>query len=178
MVKEALANDKDKFTRQTNQEAFADNFARMYGYGPQLISAFAKLKGYYDKHLDSRFGKEKARQRIVAEIIVWSLKGVHKTDMHRAHNLIREYEADLKDPDIPPKVKEAIKQDLDELNKVIEGYLNSSDKFSNQLNKLVLEELKKMDPTITEPVADNKADDNKAALKNESASLNYLDFSK
>jgi hypothetical protein len=150
-IKEALNNDKEKFTRQTNQEAFADNFARMYGYGPQLISSFSKMKGYYDKQLDSRYGKEKARQRIVADIIVWSLKGVHKTDMHRAHSLVREYEADLRDPAIPPKVKEAIKQDLDELNKVIDEYLNSADDFSNQLNKIVLEELRKGDPEIPAP---------------------------
>lgn len=172
-IKEALKGDKDTFTRQTNQEAFADNFARMYGYGPQLISAFGKLKGYYDKQLDSRYGKEKARQRIVAEIIVWSLKGVHKTDMHRAHNLIREYEADLRDPKIPAKVKEAIKQDLDELNKVIDEYLHSSDDFSNQLNKIILEELKKGDPTIIEedPKKGANTKDDKAAVKTESVEL-------
>ena len=167
-VKDAIHKDKDKFTRQTNQEAFADNFARMYGYGSNLISAFSKMRGYYDKKLQSRYEKEKSRQRVVADIIMWSLKGVHKTDMHRAHSLVKEYEADLKDPNIPAKVKEGIREDLNELNKVIDEYLNSSDDFSNQLNKVIYDELKKMDPEISKESKSDKKETGKAALTVES----------
>ena len=164
-IKDAVSNDKDTFTRQTNQEAFADNFARMYGYGPEMISGFTKTNKYYDKHLDSRYGKEQARQKIVAELIMASLTSVHKTDMHRAHNLIKEYEADLRDPQISSKVKVAIQEDLNELNKVVEMYLESSDKFSNSLNKMILEELRKGKPNVGASATNTtKSVDKKAAL--------------
>lgn len=170
-IKAALADDNEKFSRQTNAEAFADNFARMYGYGPQLMSALSKMKKYHDNHRNSRIQKEKERQKIYAEIILWSLKGEHKTTVHRAHNLIKEYEADLKDPDIPANVKKAIKEDLDELNKLLDSYLNSSDKFANQVNQIIIEELRKRDKSLID--SDKKDDrknqdskkDDKAALK-------------
>ncbi len=155
-IKEVLINDKDQFDRKHSAEAFADNFARMYGYGPYVISGLHKGDKHIDKHIKSRYEKEEDRQEVIFNIILASLKGVHKTDMHRAHNLIKEYEADLKDPKIPVKVKESIKQDLEELNKIVDRYLNSSDDFSNQLNKMIYEELKKMDPAVTEDSKDVK----------------------
>lgn len=166
-VRDAVKQDKDIFNRQHNYEAFADNFARMYGYGPELISGFSKTTKYYDKKLSSRYEKEQERQKIIATIIMSSLKSTHKTDVHRGYNLIREYEADLKDPNIPAKVKDAIRQDLEELNKIMDDYLNSGDEFSQQLNKMILEEIKKIDTSSKQESSDDNKND-KASLTTES----------
>lgn len=166
IIKDKLKKDKEKFDRQSNFEAFADNFARMYGYGPQLVSALTKASLYHTggSRKKSRFFMETLRQMYITEMILSSIKNSHKTDMHRVHNLIKEYNKDLNDPKIPKKVKEDIKEDLDELNKVVDAYLNSSDDFSNQVNKLILEELEKIDPTILKP-------DKKDNVKNENVEL-------
>lgn len=144
-LKNAIHEDSEEFNRHKNQEAFADNFARMYGYGPALMSALSKIGNYYDKQLKSRCKRETERQYIVSQLIMGSLKDIHKSDMHRMYNLVKEYKADLNNPKIPNKVKEGIKEDLNELEKVIEMHLNSPNKFKNRLNKLILDELKKID---------------------------------
>jgi hypothetical protein len=147
-IKNLILKDKERYSRQVNIEAFADNFARMYGYGPALMSAFNHMNEYYTKQRNSRAKREKERQRLIAEMLVYAIKDVHKTDMHRAYNFIKEYEADLNDPNIPNTVKKQIEEDLNELKKVLDMYLNSSDKFQNQINKMILDELEKADKTL------------------------------
>lgn len=141
-IKQRLRKD-GQFSRQTNQEAFADNFARMYGFGPALTSASNKIDKYYEKRRNSRFEKEKDRQRAIANIVQASLGDVHKTDIHRIHSLIREYEADLKDPTIPERIKKDIREDLDEVKKVLESYLKDRSEFENRVNQLILDELER-----------------------------------
>lgn len=143
-IKQRLRKD-GQFSRQTNQEAFADNFARMYGFGPALVSASNKIDKYYEKRRNSRFKKEKDRQRAIANIVQASISDVHKTDVHRIHSLIREYEADLKDPTIPERVKKDIREDLDEVKKVLESYLKDRTEFENRVNQLILDELERAD---------------------------------
>lgn len=143
-IKQRLRKD-GRFSRQTNQEAFADNFARMYGFGPALVSASNKIDKYYEKRRNSRFKKEKDRQRAIANIVQASIGDVHKTDVHRIHSLIREYEADLKDPTIPERVKKDIREDLEEVKKVLESYLKDRTEFENRVNQLILDELERAD---------------------------------
>jgi hypothetical protein len=157
LIKESI-RQAGKYDRRINGEAFADNFARMYGYGAPLMSGFQKVTRYYDKRIQSRIKKEKARQKIIAEIILYSIEDKHGTDMHRAYSLIREYEQDLKNPDIPDKVKSAIKEDMEELKRVVDAYVNSGDKFSNRINKMILEELEKMDAANIKRDTKNKSD--------------------
>lgn len=151
-----IQNDKDKFTRQHNIEAFADNFARMYGLGPALFSAFRNLNEYYDGHM-SRIKKEKRRQRIIAQMTRGAIKDVHKTDIHRIYNLIKEYKADIDNPDVPKVIKKQLQEDLTELETVLDWYLNKRSEFENRINRLIYEELQKADgiePTKQEELVD------------------------
>lgn len=142
-LKMKLRSDKDKFDRVYSSEAFSDNIARMYGFGPELISALYKMKKYFnDRHM-SRIEKEKQRQRAIARMTLDALNDEHKTDLHRIYALIREYEADLKDPLIPAKVKNDIAEDLNELKEFLNKYINDFDNFTNRINKVILKELEK-----------------------------------
>ena len=67
-VKEMVRKDNDTFGRQRYTEAYADNFARMYGFGPQLASAFRKMSKEFDNRLNSRYKKEKDRQDAIIRI--------------------------------------------------------------------------------------------------------------
>lgn len=58
-LRKMLSNEKGDFNRQNYGEAFADNFARMYGYGPQLASALKKMDDEYFRNMKSRARKEK-----------------------------------------------------------------------------------------------------------------------
>lgn len=144
-IKRLIDNDKEEFNRQNYSEAFADNFARMYGFGVYLASGLKKMTFTMDKPWLSRFKKEKRRQEAIISLTKDALKDEHKTDIHRIHALIKEYNNDLKDPNISKEVKEDIKEDIEELKKVLNEYLNHFDSFQAKVYKLIDEELTKME---------------------------------
>lgn len=136
-----VRNDKSVFRRQEYSEAFADNFARMYGYGPQLMSGLHKMQLSNETYRNSRIKKEKARQAAIMQFTQALLKDVHKTDIHRVRALIKEYNDDINDPNTPPAVKKQLKEDLEELEKVLDQYLNNFSDFQNRVNRAINEEL-------------------------------------
>jgi hypothetical protein len=141
-IRNRVKDKKAVFDRVNNQEAFADNFARMYGFGGALLSALEKINRHYDEKQNSRIKREKARQREVAVMVIQAMDWTpHQTDIHRIHNLIREYEKDMKDPNIPANVKDDMKEDMDELKAVLDKYTNEYDNFQNTVNKIIMEEL-------------------------------------
>lgn len=144
-IQAKLKADKDIFNRQNYTEAFADNFARMYGYGHILAKALKKMSNNMDKELKSRFKKEKFRQRVIYNITLSMINDEHKTDIHRIHNLIKEYKNDIDDPTTPPVVKKQLEEDLVELEKVLDQYLNHKDEFQKRVNNLINDELNKLD---------------------------------
>ena len=92
----------------------------------------------------------------------YALQDEHKTDVHRINALIREYEDDIKDETIPKKVRENLKADKEELEAVLDKYLNSFDEFSNAINKMILETLKDIDnKTAKKEEVEEKAEDKK-----------------
>jgi len=133
------------FNRQNYGEAYADNFARMYGFGSELASGLYKIGKNTDTRINSRIKKEKERQRIILSILEDSIKSEHRTDIHRVRSLLREYETDLKDPNIPITTKKQIKEDKEELEKILDKYLNSFSEFQNQVNRMINEELIKLE---------------------------------
>ena len=143
-IKEAIKKD-GRFTRQAHSEAFADNFPRMYGYGVHISSALKKFSDDLQKSLKSRYSSEHRREEAMISIIRWALDDVHKTDLHRIHAIVREYKEDMEDPNIPEPVKKNIKTDMEEVEKLLDQYKNSYSELQNRINKLILEELYKMD---------------------------------
>lgn len=156
-LKEKLESDKERFNRQNYSEAFADNFARMYGYGHVLMKALKKMSNNMDRELRSRFKKEKERQRVIYNITLSMLGDVHKTDIHRIRNLIQEYKKDINDPATPAVVKKQLEEDLVELEKVLDQYLNHKDEFQKRVNNLINEELKKLEDEDEKKEAAKKA---------------------
>ena len=160
-IKEKLENDKEQFNRHNYGEAFADNFARMYGYGHVLMKGLNKLSKNMDREFRSRYKKEKTRQRIIYNITMNMISDVHKTDIHRIRNLIREYKVDINDPNTPPVVKKQLEEDLIELEKVLDQYLNHKDAFQKRVNNLINEELKKLEDDEEKKSESDKNDDKK-----------------
>lgn len=137
-----MVKESGSFNRKINYEAFADNFARMYGFGAPLISGLKKMD--WIKESTSRIKREKERQMVLADLIKFAIIDEHKTDIHRVHNLIKEYEEDLKDPKLPKETKKAIETDMGELKILLDQYTNSNDAFRSRINKVIVEELEKL----------------------------------
>lgn len=133
------------FNRQNYGEAFADNFARMYGYGPQLISGLHKMKINLDKQVKSWYKKESEREICIFNMTTSMLKDVHKTNIHRIKSLLDEYDQDLKDPNIPEEVKKMMEQDVKELKIILHQYLNNMSSFQNKVNNAIADSLNLID---------------------------------
>lgn len=144
-IRKIIAEEKDNFNRQEFSEAFADNFARMYGFGAQLMSGISKIGKKFDKDINSTFKREKSRQQYILMMTKDLINDEHKTDIHRIRALIREYEDDMKDPNTPDQLKKQMQEDLEELKKVLNIYLNDFSDFQNKVNAVINEELMKKD---------------------------------
>lgn len=140
-----IQSDPDRFTRQEFAEAYADNFARMYGLGPQLMRGLRKISSDYEKYSHNRIKRERARQEYILGLTRDMIKDEHKTDIHRIRSLIKEYNADIADPKTPAPVKKQLQEDLTELEKVLDEYLNNFSEFQNRVNKTINEELMKIE---------------------------------
>lgn len=142
-IQKLIQKDDSEFNRKNFSEAFADNFARMYGYGNHLVTALEKFDENTDFLINSRFKKEKLRQEVIISITKDLIKDVHKTDVHRIRSLIAEYKADIEDPNTCPEVKKQLQSDLEELEKIFDEYLNHFSDFQNRVNKMINDELQK-----------------------------------
>lgn len=138
-IKKAVQNEKEEFNRQQFSEAFADNFARMYGYGAVLARALSKLSKHIEGMiLSTSWGKKESKRRdFITSMTIDALQDVHKTDIHRVRSLIKEYKADIADPTTPPQVKKYLESDLKELESVLELYLNDFSEFQNKVNRTI-----------------------------------------
>ena len=151
-IRKAIADNTKSFNMSTSTEAFADNFARMYGFGTDLISALNKIEEFYEKEDElgekkSFFYLEKARQREIAEFVKMAMEDVHNTNIARAIALVKEYEKELQDPNMPAKVKKNLQDDMFSLQKVIDTYVNHNDDFTKRLRTAMYEELLKKNPS-------------------------------
>lgn len=143
-IRDLIKKDED-FNRKTSAEGYADNFARMYGYAGPLMSGIRKADIEMGKRLRSRFKKEADRRDAICEMAIACIKDVHKTDIHRIRALIKEYEEDLKDPNYSDTVKKHIREDKEELERVLDKYLNHYSALQRTINRTIYEELEKKD---------------------------------
>lgn len=144
-IRKMVTDDKSRFNRQNFDEAYADNFARMYGYGPQLASSLKKMQKDRERAIKSRYKLEADRQEFIIYITSLMIKDVHKTDLHRIRNLIKEYKDDINDPNTSPVVKKQLQEDLAELEKILHEYTNNFSEFQNRVNRVINEELEKIE---------------------------------
>ena len=60
--------------------------------------------------------------------------------------IINEYKSDINDPNTPEVVKKQLQEDLTELEKVLDQYLNNRDEFQKRIkNNIINNELKKLE---------------------------------
>lgn len=145
-LKSLITEDvKSEFNRKDYTEAFADNFARMYGYGPELVRFFNKLNKNMETEINSRFKKEKKRQQYIVQLVMAGLKDDHKTDIHRIKALIKEYHNDINNPNTPENVKKQLQEDVAEVELVLNEYLNNFSEFQNKINNLINDAIDKAD---------------------------------
>lgn len=144
-IKRVIAKEKDDFNRREFSEAFADNFARMYGYGAAIARVFHKSGKHDEKIINSWYKKDRKRRDFIVRMTIDAIGDEHKTDIHRIHSLIKEYQADINDPKTPPTVKKYLEADLKELEEVLKLYTNDFSDFQNRVNKAIYDELVKKD---------------------------------
>lgn len=155
-IKAALKNDNELFDRKRFSEAFADNFARMYGYGSVLMRGMHKMDKHNNHVYIDWMKKESDRQKMIVGMTIDAINDEHKTDIHRIRSLMREYKADINDPTTPKMVKKALQQDLDELDKVLDLYLNNFSDFQNKVNQMINEDITVKEGKLTaEPIKES-----------------------
>lgn len=167
---------KSEFNRKDYSEAFADNFARMYGYGPELVRFFKKIGINNEREIKSRFKREKDRQWCIARLTISALKDEHKTNVHRIKALIKEYRADINDPNTPPAVKKRLEEDVKEVELVLDEYLNNFSEFQNKVNKLISDAIDEADGVIPKKDdSDDSKEESKSDEKKEDSADNEKD---
>lgn len=151
-IKKLLKTAKE-FNSKNNTEAYADNIARMYGYGADLMSGLRKLGINNDElALYSCRNKAKRREKVILDMYESYLRDVHGTDVQRIVALIKEYEEDLKDPNIPEKTKKWITTDKEKLEKVLDAYTNDKDKMKANINKMIKEAMQESGVDVKEDI--------------------------
>ena len=146
VLKQRLKEEKNLINTYDNTEAFADNFARMYGMGHHLISAYDKLyKLRMQPNKNWLFLKYKARDVAIIELCIASLKDVNKTNAHRLYNMLKEYDKDLADESIPDGVKKGIREDRQRLQDIVDVYNNDKTDFANRVSAFIIEYLRDKD---------------------------------
>lgn len=139
----ALKKDNTIFGRQEYGEAFADNFARMYGLGAPLASMLKKIEEDFSHRVRSWYALENSRQQLIISMTIDMINDCHKTDLHRIHALLKEYREDLKDPNISTQAKKHMEEDMKILEDVLKSYTEDFDEMQNRAYQLIDEDLKK-----------------------------------
>ena len=157
-IKELIKTyDTDLFKRQTYSEAYADNFARMYGYGVPLMRGLHKLDKKFDNDINTYIKREKDRRKYIMHITESILKDEHKTNIHRTRSIIREYKKEIDDLNTPAKVKKQLEADVKELEILLDKYLNDFSEMQNNINKMINENIIKLEEEEDKKEAKEKA---------------------
>lgn len=145
----ARRNARESYSRQN--EVFADKFAAVYGYGPAISSGLVKLEYHKTKEvkeLEERNKKFREASREYDDAV----RDLNDYDCHpqlvqriieELKLLKREYEKQ----DVDPKLKAIIKQQIDELEKLLDEItkvskdLSKDEDAQNAYNSYVREKL-------------------------------------
>lgn len=126
-------NDREK-TRYTN-EKFADTFAAMYGYGPDLHSALLKsFKNYEENNVPKKYAEPKgfiSKALCFANLMyndymafICNLKDEHPDGLTRINVSIQYLSKEISKDNIDPKMKKELIDQVNNLKKQIEDYIS------------------------------------------------------
>lgn len=135
---------KQKYKQISNSsgrldEVFADKFAAVYGYGPELALGLAKMDDYLSKANKkiqlTGTKKEKANNLKFEEVIrKVSIYDVHPQTVQRAVEEIKLLKRELDKANIDPRLAEVIKQQVSELEEVLKKITIQNDELSKNDN--------------------------------------------
>ena len=114
-------------------EVLSDSFATIYGYGPELSSAFIKFDttkgmgiGYYNEIVDRIPIVAHMRNLVMAPAeLLHTMADEHPTNTGRIHNNIKALETELKKESLDPKMKKRITQDILDIKKSLNEFEDS-----------------------------------------------------
>ena len=129
---EAMSDNLTRPMEAYTNEKFADTFAAMYGYGAYLHSGLLKLDQYY---VDMRNKKQPTNPIIVAYRVfklnlsdalsyMLNIKDEHPDGLARIKVSTDYLKKEIARQGIDPKVKAQLVNQLDELNRLIDEYIN------------------------------------------------------
>lgn len=112
------------------QENVADSFASEYGYGPDLISALAKIEidpRASATNVDKEFNNFPLLSSIYALnslplTMVTGIFGTHPLTGKRAVNVVIELENEIKYSNLSPKMKKEVQAQIDEIKEITKSY--------------------------------------------------------
>lgn len=134
--KEDHADNMTKNMFNYTNEKFADTFAAMYGYGPELHSALLKstddLFKFYPKNVYSKGNPIidwlKLNQLLTNayQAYIYNVADEHPNELLRVNISIQYIRKELSKENVDPKLKMQLVSQLNELQKLIDDYMNNS----------------------------------------------------
>lgn len=130
-----LANHTGRF-----DEVFADKFAAVYGYGPEIALGLAKMDDSptrADKKIQLYGTQTEEENNLKFEEIMRQLNilsDIHPQTVQRAISDLKLLKRELAKADVDPKLAEAIKTQIKELEDIIDKITTQSEKLSKNDN--------------------------------------------
>lgn len=130
--KESMEDNMKRTRYAYTNEKFADSFAVMYGYGAQLHTGLMKIGNYYDKELNIHQSKNtviiayKVFKYMLFDLLAYTLNMMdeHPKDLARIKVSIEYLKRELAKESLDPKVKMDLIRQIDDLNALIDQYVN------------------------------------------------------
>lgn len=136
-------------------EQISDNFATMYGYGSDLLSALAKLEFTTTSKVTEAFNKLPIYPAFVNAVNMAPMMIIEAFDEHpvitdRVINQLTMLERELTKEDLDPRMKKEIKRNIDEIKSVKNTYIKQKKSFtdSHKYRKAYLEFLYNMNGSL------------------------------
>lgn len=141
--------DKGKMTDNLaygrSNERLSDDFANMYGLGPQLATGLIKMGSPYKYGILSKLEADETQKKIDDTIMeIYGLIDVHPGHVDRAIAMLEALEQDYKAmKNIDPAMKAAMKEDIDELKNLINDLKKTQKIMKDYNNKYMQASAKK-----------------------------------
>ena len=130
--RESMEDNMKRTRYGYTNEKFADSFAVMYGYGPELHSFLRKIEEYYIKMYNIKQTRNtvivafKVFKALLIDSILYTLNIMdpHPNDLARIKVSIEYLKRELAKESLDPKVKIQLLQQVEEMQKLIDDYIN------------------------------------------------------
>lgn len=128
-----------KKSLQRINEVFADKFATMYGYGPELATSLSRMGDYLsraNKEIQTSRSEEDKKKNLKYEELARqaSFFDEHPRLIQRINSNINLLERELKKDDLDPKYKKMLEDQLKQLKVSLKEFTEANDKLSKNDN--------------------------------------------